>query len=156
MHPLGLLREWLHHVRAAAEPLPNRLRPAKSTVHPLLPLTLVDEPVAMTAQEVAPRPVQDRYRPSASLSGTDEPWPLSTEVARSPVKGHGLLYVFPFSAWTAPLAVGQDHSLRFLVPYHRTADRARLPTGPRPAQREPIPWRDQTRLLEISHIYAVT
>src|SRR5215208_2630383 len=52
VHSLGSLRERLHHVSAAAEPLPDCLRPAKSTVHLVLPLALVDKIVAMTAQEI--------------------------------------------------------------------------------------------------------
>src|ERR687894_461335 len=41
VHPLRPLREWLHHARAPSEPLPYGLRPAKSPVHPILPLALV-------------------------------------------------------------------------------------------------------------------
>src|SRR5688572_32777438 len=69
----------------------------------------------MTTQEVAPRPVEDRYSPAAPASRTDKPRPLSTEVAGSPVKGHAFLYVFPFSAWITPVAVCQDHPLRLLL-----------------------------------------
>src|SRR5215218_10253543 len=101
VHPLRLLWERLHHVRAAAETLPDRLRPAKSTVHPVFPLALIGEVVAVAAQEVAPRSVQDRNPSAASCTWTDEPEPLSTEVARRPAQGHGLLHILPLSACPA-------------------------------------------------------
>src|SRR5687768_9166382 len=65
VHPLGPLREGLRHVSASSETLPNRLGPAKSTVHLVLPLALVDEVVAMTAQEVASQTVKESYPPTA-------------------------------------------------------------------------------------------
>src|SRR5215204_857385 len=105
VHSLGLLGEGLSHVRAPSEPLPNRLCPAKSTVHPVLPLALVDQIVAMTAQEVAPRPVKECYSSAASCARTDKPWPLSSEGARRPAQEHGLLYILPLSACPAPMAV---------------------------------------------------
>src|SRR5215203_3912461 len=98
VHPLGPLREGLRHVRAPSKALPDRLRPAKGTVHLVLPLTLVDQIVAMTAQKVASQPVQDCHPPAASGSRTDEPRPLPSEVARRPVEEHGLPHVFPFTA----------------------------------------------------------
>jgi hypothetical protein len=105
----------LRHVRVPSEALPDRLCPAKSTVHLVLPLALVDEIVAITAQEVAPRPVQNRNPAAAPGSRTDEPGPLSTEVASRPAQGHGLLHVLPLFAWTASVAVCQDYLLRLLV-----------------------------------------
>src|SRR5215203_2369976 len=105
VHPLGPLRERLRHVRAPSKALPYRLRPAKSTMHLVLPLALVDEIVAMAALEVPPWTVEDSNPLAASRSGTDKPRPLPTEVARGPVEGDALLHVFPFSAWTAPVAV---------------------------------------------------
>src|ERR671933_3019767 len=95
MHPLRPLREGLHHVRATSETLPDGLRLVQSPVHLVVPLALVDEVVAMAAQEVAPWPVQDRDSPAASCSGTDEPRPLSPEVARRPDQGHWLLHILP-------------------------------------------------------------
>src|SRR5215207_941070 len=116
VHSLGPLREGLSHVRAPSEPLPNRLRPAKSTVHLVFALAFVTEVVAVAAQEILPRPVQHSYPPAAARSRADEPRPLASEVARCPGKGHGLPHVFPFSAWTASVPVCRYHSLRFLVP----------------------------------------
>src|SRR5215212_5674557 len=116
VHSLGPLREGLSHVRAPAETLSYRLRPAKSTVHLVFALAFVTEVVAVAAQEILPRPVQHSHPPAAARSRADEPGPLSTEVARRPAQGHRLPHVFPFSAWTAPVPVGQDHSLRLLVP----------------------------------------
>src|SRR5215208_377826 len=156
VHPLGLLREWLHHVRAPSETLPDGLRLVEGSVHLVIPLALVDEIVAVTTQEVAPRSVKESYPPAASRARTDEPRPLPSEVARSPAQGHRLTYLFPFSAWTAPVPVCQDYPLRLLVPYHRTADGARLPVSPRPAQREPAPWLQQAFPVEISHVHAMT
>src|SRR5215207_4467806 len=92
--------------------------------------------VATTAQKVASQTVKESYPPTASSSRTDEPRPLPSEVASRPGKEDRLPHVFPFFPWAAPVPVGQDHPLRFLIPYHRTADSARLPTGPRPAQGE--------------------
>src|SRR5215204_1897320 len=73
VHPFGLLRERYRHVRTPSEPLPDVLRPAKSTAHLVLPLALVDQIVAMTAQEIAPRSVKDGHPPAASRAGADEP-----------------------------------------------------------------------------------
>jgi hypothetical protein len=70
----------------------------------------------MTAQEILPRPVEHSHPPATPRARTDEPRPLPTKVARRPAQGHGLPYLFPFSAWTASVPVGQYHSLRFLVP----------------------------------------
>src|SRR5215216_370619 len=126
VHTFGLLREWLHHVRAAADALPNRLRPAKGTSHLVLPLALVDKIVAMTAQEVAPRSVKDRNPPAASSSRTDKPWPLSSEVAGRPAQGHGLLHIFPFSAWTASVTVKQGNLIRQVANTHYAPDGAGL------------------------------
>ena len=50
VHPLGLLRKRLYHVRASSEVLPDGLRLVKSPGHCVIPLALVDEVVAMTAQ----------------------------------------------------------------------------------------------------------
>src|SRR5919199_134355 len=136
VHPLGFLWELLHHVRAPSESLPYLLRPHESPVHFLVPLALVAEVVAMPAQEVAPRPVQDRNPPTAARSGADEPGPLSSEVARRPTQGYGLPYVFPFSGWTAPVTVEKYHLLWPCVSHYCATDRARLMPGPRPAQRE--------------------
>src|SRR5215210_7538848 len=107
VHPLGLLREGLRHVRAPSEPLPNRLRPAKCTAHRVLPLTLVDQVVAMTAQEILSQPVQHSHLPTAARARTDEPRSLSTKVAGSPVKRHVHLYVFPLISRTYPVSVEQ-------------------------------------------------
>src|SRR5215208_8156329 len=156
VHPHGPLREGLHHVRAAAEPLPNRLRPAKGAIHLVLPLVLVDQIVAMTAQEVAPRSVKECYSSAASCARTDKPWLLSSEGARRPAQEHGLLYMFPLSACPAPVTVSEDYSLRFSVPYHRSADGARFSIGPRPAQGEPVPRLQQAFPVEVAHVHAMT
>lgn len=100
--PFGLLRKRERHVRAAAEPLPYGLRLVQGPVHPVIPPALVGEVIAMPAQEVFPRPVEDGHPPAAHLpvhySRADEPRPLSSEVARSPVERHGFLHILPFSA----------------------------------------------------------
>src|SRR5215204_4788377 len=70
VHSLGPLREGLSHVRAPSKALPDRLRPAKSTVHLVLLLTFVDQIVAMTAQEVAAQTVKESYPPTAGCSRT--------------------------------------------------------------------------------------
>src|SRR5215203_5115319 len=85
VHPLRLLWERLRYVRTPTEHLPDGLRLVKSPVHSVLPLALVDQIVAMTAQEILPRSVQDRHPPATYSSGTDEPRPLSSEVAICPV-----------------------------------------------------------------------
>src|SRR5215218_612767 len=85
VHPLWLLGKQLRHVRAAAEPLPDRLRPAKGTCHLVLPLTLIDEIVAMTAQKVAPQTIKESCPPAAPCSRADRPRPLSAEVAPAEV-----------------------------------------------------------------------
>src|SRR5215217_2810666 len=82
LHPFRLLRKGLRHVRAPSEPLPYGLCFVECPVHCAFSLALVDEVVAMTAQEVAPRSVKDRHPPAATRSGTDKPRPLPTEVAR--------------------------------------------------------------------------
>ena len=110
----------------------------------------------MAAQEMLPWPVQNCNPPAAARPGTDKPRPLSAEVAHRPSQGHGLPYLLPFSAWTASVAVSQDNPLRFMVPYHHTADGARLPSGPRPAQRELVPWLQQAFPVEVAHVYAMT
>src|SRR5215208_436029 len=155
VHPFGLLRERLRHVRTTTEPLPYRLRPAKSTVHLVLPLALVGEVVAVAAQEILPQPVQHSHPPAAARSRADEPGPLSSEVARRPAQGHGLLHIFPFSAWTASVPVGEDHLLRLLVPNYRTADGACLPSSPRPAQGGPASWYEQIMSVKVADIYAM-
>src|SRR5215208_13850 len=95
--------------------LTDCLRLVERPVHHVILLALVDELVAMTTQEVAPRSVQDCHPAATSRSRTDKSRPLSTEVAGSPVKGHAFLYVCPFSAWITPVAVCQDHPLRLLL-----------------------------------------
>ena len=103
----------------------------------------------MATQEVAPSSVQNRNPPAAARSGTDEPSPLPSEVARRPGKVHCLPYLFPFAAWTAPVAVGQDHLHRLLVTYNRTADGAPVSLPAReqrkenqcPGLSEPSRWR---------------
>ena len=85
VHPLGPLRKWLHHVRAPSEPLLDGLCPAKSAGHLVLPLALVDQIVAMTAQEVAPRSVKECYPPAATRTWTDKPGPLPAEVTHEGV-----------------------------------------------------------------------
>src|SRR5215211_7870166 len=110
VHPLRSLREELRHVRAPSESLPDGLCFAKSTVHLVLSLALVDQIVAMTAQEVAPWSVQKCNPPATTSSRTDKPRPLPSEVARRPAQGHGLPHLFPFSIWTAPVAKHEHHS----------------------------------------------
>jgi hypothetical protein len=61
VHPLGLLGERLHHVRAPSQTLSNLLRPPQSPVLLVIALALVAEVVAVPTQEILPRPVQDRY-----------------------------------------------------------------------------------------------
>ncbi len=90
----------------------------KCPIHPVVPLALVDEIVAVAAQEVAPRSVQDRNPPAAVRSGADEPGPLSSEVARSPGEWHRLLNVFPFTAQASPVAVEES----YLAPISYAAD----------------------------------
>src|SRR5829696_1997637 len=111
VHPLGLLRERLRHVRATSEPFSDGLRLVKCPVHLIVPLALVDQSVAMAAQEVAPRPVQDCHPPAACRSGADEPRTLSTEVAGGPLEGHGLLHAFPLLPRSAPVAVEEQYPL---------------------------------------------
>jgi len=60
------------HICAAAQALSNFLCPVQSPVHLAIPLAFVDKIVAMAAQEVAPRPVEDDHPPTASSSGTKE------------------------------------------------------------------------------------
>src|SRR5215208_2438233 len=98
VHPPRLLRERLRHVRAPSEPPSYGLRLVECSVHPVLSLTPIGKVVAVATQEVAPRTVQNRNPPAASRSRTDKPRPLSPEVAGRPAQGHGLPYVFPFSA----------------------------------------------------------
>jgi hypothetical protein len=100
---INIPRNECHHTLSECTEL--ALRPAKSTVHLVLPLALGDEIVAMTAQEGASWPIQDRKPPAPTGSRTDEPRPLPSEVARRPAQGHGLPYIFPFSAWTASVLV---------------------------------------------------
>jgi hypothetical protein len=156
VHPLGLLRERFHHVRAPSEPPTDVLCPVQSPVHLVVSLALVDQIVAMTAQEILPRSVQDRDPPAASGSRTDEPGPLPTEVARRPGKGHWLPYVLPFSTRTVAVPVKKYHPLWPCVSLYRATDRARLPSGPRPTQGEPAPRRQQTLTVEIAHVQAMT
>src|SRR3712207_5097580 len=49
VHPLGLLRKRLPHVRAAAETLPDLLRPSQGSKRLVLALALVAEVVAVAA-----------------------------------------------------------------------------------------------------------
>src|SRR5829696_1012557 len=102
VHPLGLLRERLHHVRATTEPLSDLLCPVQSPVHLVVPLALIGEVVAVPAQEIAPRPVQDDHPPAAAGSGADKPGPLSSEVAGRPLQRYRLLHVFPLGAKPPP------------------------------------------------------
>ncbi len=117
-HPLGLLRERLRHVRAPSEPPADVLCPVQSSVHPIIPLALVREVVAVSTQEVVPRSVKDCHPPAASGSGTDESRPLPSEVARRPGQGYGLSHVFPFSTRPSPVAVEESQ----LVPVSYAAD----------------------------------
>src|SRR5215207_2633246 len=134
VHSLGPLREGLSHVRAPSKALPDRLRPAKSTVHRVLSLALVNQVVAMTAQEVAPRSVQDGHPPTASGSGTDKPRPLPSEVAGRPSKFYRLPDILPFAARPSSVTVEQGNLIRQVANTHYALDGARLLTGPRPAQ----------------------
>ena len=79
----GLLRERLRHVRAATQALPYLLHLTQGTVRLGLALAFVTEIVAVAAQEVASRPVQNRDPPAASRSGTEDH-------GLSPPKLHGV------------------------------------------------------------------
>src|SRR5215217_5272193 len=137
VHPPWLLGERHRHVRAPSETLPDRLGTAKSTGHLVLPLALVDQVVAMTAQEILPLPVEDRHPTSAPGSRTDEPRPLSSEVAHCPVKRDRLLHIFPLIAQTATVTKEYGDLLWSAVSTHHAPNGARFSTGPRPAQGEP-------------------
>jgi hypothetical protein len=65
-------QERLHHVRAPSKTLPDGLRLVKGMGHRVIPLALVDKIVAMPAQEVASRPIQNRNPPAASRARTDK------------------------------------------------------------------------------------
>src|SRR5215213_3896641 len=102
VHPFRLLGERLQRVGAAPEALPDLPRPPQGPVLLVLALALVAEVVAVPAQEILPRPVQDRYSLAAPNpvhhAQTDEPGPLSPEVARRPLQGHRFLHVLPLAA----------------------------------------------------------
>src|SRR4051812_43112981 len=155
VHPLGLLREGLRHVRAPAELLPYLLGPSQGADRRVLPLALVDKIVAVTAQEVASRPVQDRNPPAAPGPRTYEPRPLPAEVAGRPAEGDGLTHVYPLGCRISPVAVKEQHLLRPFGSLYRAPDRSRLPSGPRPAQGKPVPRLQQTFLVEVAHVHAV-
>src|SRR5215211_6660703 len=156
VHPLGLLREWLHHVSAPSEALPNGLRLVERPVHRVLPLTLVDQIVATAAQEVLPWPVKESHPPVASRTWTDKPRPLSTEVAGRPGKVHGFLHVFPFSAWTAPVSVKQCDTLSrvrtisdVIAGVALLINTSTAPTEPSPRLQKPLP-------MEAEHVHTMT
>src|SRR4051794_9755476 len=65
VHPFWPLWKRLHHVRAPTELLSNLLRPSESPVPLVLALALVAKIVAVSAQEILSRPVQDRHPPTA-------------------------------------------------------------------------------------------
>jgi hypothetical protein len=77
------------HVGAAPEALPYLPRPPQGPVLLVLALALVAKVVAVAAQEILPRPVQDRHPPAVRYPGADEPGTLSPEVARRPLQEHG-------------------------------------------------------------------
>jgi hypothetical protein len=155
VHLLGLLRERLHHVCTGAEPLPYPLGPPQGSMRLVLALTLVAEVVAVAAQEIPSRSVQDGDPPTAVRSGADEPWPLSAKVTGGPVKGHGLMNIFPLAPRTAPVTVEEQQSLWPVTPLYCTPNRASLPSSPRPAQGEPSSRLQQALTVEISHISAM-
>src|SRR5215216_1294917 len=98
VHPLGPLRERLHHVWTPAQLLPYLPRPPQGPVVLVLALALVAQVVAVAAQEVLPRPVQDRHSPAARTPRTDEPGALSPEVARTPLEGDRLINFLALTA----------------------------------------------------------
>src|SRR5215211_2401161 len=150
-HPLGLPRERLRHVRAAAKAPADVLCPVQSPVHLVIPLALVAEIVAVSAQKVSPRSVQDSDPSAAPRSGTDEPRPLSSEVAGRPGKLYRLPDVLPLAAHTSPVAVGEGQSI---VVGH-AAYGAGLPSGPRPAQGEPVCRLEQPVAVEVADVDAL-
>src|SRR5918995_1707517 len=156
VHLLGPLWEGLRHVCAHTEPLPDRLCPAKGTCHLVLPLAIVDEIVAMAAQEIASWSVEHSHPPAASRSRTDEPRPLSNEVARRPSKVYRLPYVFPFAAKPSSVTVEQGNLIRQVANTPYALDGAGLPVGPRPAQREPASRCQQALPMKVPHIDALT
>ena len=61
----------LHHIRAAPEVRPDLLSPPQGPVHLVLALALVAKVVAVPAQEILTRPVQDRLPPAAPEIATN-------------------------------------------------------------------------------------
>ncbi len=84
VHPLGLLWEWLRYVRAPSKALPYGLRFVECSLYRVIPLALISQVITVATQEVAPRTIQKRNPAAASRTRTNEPRPLSTEVARRP------------------------------------------------------------------------
>src|SRR5215212_7284941 len=58
VHALGLLREWLHHVRATSEALLDGLCLVECPVHRVIPLAPVSKVMTVATQEVASGPIQ--------------------------------------------------------------------------------------------------
>src|SRR5215216_3693527 len=109
VHPLWPLGERLHHVGTAPETFPDLLCAPQGPVLLILALALVAEVVAVPAQEILPRPVQDRHSPAALRPGTDEPGTLSPEVAQCPLQWYRLLNFLPLPNWPTAVAVGEDY-----------------------------------------------
>jgi hypothetical protein len=99
-------------------------------VHPVFPLTLIGKVVAVAAQGEAPRSVKHRYPPTASRTWTDEPLPLSSEVAGRPGERYRFLNVFPLVAGIAPAPVGQHYPFRPPISLHNDPYGAGFSTGP--------------------------
>ena len=83
----------------------------QNPVYSVIPLALINEIVAVPAQEVAPRSVKERNPLAASRSRADKLGPLSPEVAGRPGKLYRLLHVLPRSAESAPVAEQEDYPL---------------------------------------------
>ena len=132
----ALLCHCRHHLEAEDdEALPYLLCSPEGTVRLTLPLALVAKVVALAAQEIVPRPVKDRNPPAAARSGTDEPGPLSSKVACSPLKRHRLPHVLPVTTRAStPVTVEEGHSIVVFVGH--AAYGANLLPSLRPAQGE--------------------
>src|SRR5215210_1784388 len=155
VHSLWLLRERLQHVGTTPETRPYLLCPSESTGLPVLSLALVAQVIAVSAQKILPRPVQNRHPPATrnlvNHAGADEPGPLSPEVARRPLQRHHFFDGLPLGALSATVAVGEDH----LVPKDEATYGAGLPTSPRPRRAKARAWLQQAIAVETSNVEAV-
>ena len=122
MHIIRLFWEQVRHLHATDSLLSNFSRLPHSAPWSTFLLAAIGKVITMTAEEILPGPIKNRY--SFPASRTKEPYSVTAIIAGCPVKGDQLFNRLPFSA-IRPVSVVQDHPVCF----HPVIDKAGLFTA---------------------------